>query len=236
MTGVPFARAERGVALIAVLLIASLLSVTGLGLALTFTVGRLVARNHLDAAVLEAAAHAGIDLAAGALADADWDAVLSGLEVADGVDGLPSGVRSVDGTAVDLDAETNLLNCARPTACSPAERSAVTTDRPWGANNPHWRAYLFGPISSFGGFRHGPPVYLVVWIGDDGREVDGRPDLDGSNGAGRHLLRVRAMALGQRGARRVRDAELVRVCTLDESMCEPGIRVQSERDVRHALP
>lgn len=232
----PVAAAETGVALIVVLLVASLVTVVGLGLSLVLTIGQLAARNHRDAAVLQAAAHAGIDLAAGALAVDDWQAVLGGGLTAAGADGPPGGVRMLDRDAIDLSAETHLLNCGRRTDCSAAERTANTIERPWGPNNPFWRLYLFGPLSSFMPLRSPASTYVMVWVADDSREVDGRPDFDGGEEPGRHVLRARAVALGRAGARRVVEAEMVRICLDGRSWCEPGIRVQSQREERHAVP
>jgi hypothetical protein len=229
-------RPERGVALITVLLVASLVFVAGLGLTLLVTIGQLVARNHRDAAVLRAAADGAIELAADGLAVDDWQAVLGGWLVGSGADGAPTGVRVVDAQLIDLDAETSLLNCGRREACSPAERAANTFARPWGANNPSWQLYLFGPLSTFVPLRFAATTYVLVWVADDSRETDGRPDLDGGNEPGRHILRARAMAVGRDGARRVVEAELVRVCLEGRPACEPGIRVQSQREIRHALP
>jgi len=227
---------SRGIALITVLLVASLVFVVGVGLSLVLTIGHLVARNHRDAAILQAAGHAGIELAARSLADTDWQDVLQGTVVAEGADGAPAGVRMVGATPIDLAEETHRLNCGRTTSCSPAERAAVTLDRPFGPNNPFWQLYLFGPLSSFAAFRFPASTYLLVWVADDGRETDGRPDLDGGDDAGRHVLRARAVAVGRDGARSSVDAELVRVCLEGRPTCEPGIRVQSQRETRHAVP
>ena len=230
------AASNRGIALITVLLVASLVFVVGVGLSLVLTIGQLVARNHRDAAILQAAAHAGIELTARSLADTDWQAVLQGMVVAEGADGAPAGVRLVDAAPIDLAAETHMLNCGRQTACSPAERAAITLERPWGPNNPFWQLYLFGPLSSFAAFRFPASTYLLVWVADDGRESDGRPEIDGGAEAGRHVLRARAVAVGRDGARTSVDAELVRVCLEGRAACEPGIRVQSQRETRHAVP
>lgn len=230
------AASSRGIALITVLLVASLVFVAGVGLSLVLTIGQLVARNHRDAAMLRAAAHAGIELAARSLANRDWQEVLQGMVVAESADGAPAGVRRVDASPIDLAAETHRLNCGRPTACSPAERAAVTLERPWGPNNPFWQLYLFGPLSSLATFRFPSSTYLLVWVADDGRETDGRPEIDGGGVVGRHVLRARAVAVGSDGARASVDAELVRVCLEGRAACEPGIRVQSQRETRHAIP
>lgn len=227
---------ESGVALIIVILVGTLVFVVGLGLLLMLGIGQLVVRNHREAATLQAAAEAGIDLAADGLATDDWQVVLAGGAVAASADGAPAGVRTVDGHVIRLDEETNLLNCAARTPCGPAERASNTSERPWGANNPFWRLYLFGPLRSLASLTHAPPVYLMVWIGDDGRETDGRPETDGGDPAGRHVVRAHAAAVGRDGARRAVTAELMRICLEGRATCEPGIRVQSVRDRRHALP
>jgi len=227
---------DRGVALITVLLVSSFVFVAGVGLALVMMVGQLAARNHREAAALLAAADGGLDLAADALVGVDWQAALGGLAVAPQSDGAPSGVRRVAGSSVDLAAETNRQNCGRTSACSAADLAAISAERPWGVNNPVWQLFLFAPLAGLGEFRFATDMYVLVWVADDGRETDGRPDLDGGNAAGRNALRARAMAVGREGGRRVVDAEIVRVCLDGRPTCEPGIRVQSQREVRYALP
>lgn len=229
-------RSSRGIALVAVLVVSSLVAVIAMGLTLVATIGRLVARNHREAAALAAAAEGGIELAARALDTDDWSLVLRGLRVAGGSDGAPGGPRDLAGLVVDLSRETHLLNCARPAGCAAADLAAVTRARPWGANNPHWRLYLYGPVATLTAAQMAPPAYLLVWVADDGRETDGRPDIDGGAAEGRHVLRVRALALGASGARRTADAEVVRVCVDGRPLCQPGIRVQSMRELRHTLP
>jgi hypothetical protein len=227
---------NRGVALITVLLVSSFVFVVGVGLALVMMVGQLAARNHREAAALLAAADGALDLAADALAGVDWQAALGGLAVAPQSDGAPTGVRRVAGSLIDLSAETNRQNCGRTSACSAAALVAISAERPWGVNNPVWQPFLFGPFARLAEFRFAADIYVLVWVADDGRETDGRPDLDGGSAAGRNVLRARAMAVGREGGRRVVDAEIVRVCLDGRSTCQPGIRVQSQREVRYALP
>jgi hypothetical protein len=76
-------------------------------------------------------------------------------------------------------------------------------------------------------------AYVVVWIGDDARETDGDPSLDGAGGGqeGRYVVRARAEAFGPRGGRRVIEAELSRSCVTTETgdECLPGSRIHSWR-------
>ena len=107
------------------------------------------------------------------------------------------------------------------------------------------RCLILVAFAALAPFAHGQPrteIYKCVDASgrasytNDSRETDGRPDLDGGNDPGRHILRARAMAVDRDGARRVVEAELVRVCLEGRPACEPGIRVQSQREIRHALP
>jgi hypothetical protein len=232
---------SRGIALVTVLLVSSLVFTMALGLSLVVSVNQLVVRNYSESVALAAAARAGVELAAHELGDADWNAVLAGLVQANGSDGPPTGPRALAGApTIDLAIQTNLLNCASAVGCSDGEMAAVRADRPWGVNNPHWRLFLYGPLGSFAALRFPPAVYLLVWVGDDGREGDGAPDIDGGSPAeeGRDVVRVHAAAFGRDGGRRAVAAELLRVCRPPAAgpRCLPGIRVQSWRDLRESLP
>ena len=231
----------RGIALVTVLLVSSLVFTMALGLSLVVSVNHLVVRNHSESAALAAAARGGVELAAHALADADWNAVLSGSAQASGSDGAPSGSRVLAGArTLDLSVQTHLLNCGSALGCSDGEMQAVTASRPWGANNPRWRPFLYGPLGSLVPLHSSPAIYLLVWVGDDGRETDNAPEADGGapGEEGRGVLRVHAAAFGRDGGRRAVEAELVRVCRPPDAgpPCLPGIRVQSWRDLRESLP
>lgn len=215
--------------------------VLALGLSLVTAVDHLSMRNYRESTALRHAAEAAVELAARALSETpSWDAVLSGIAQADGADGAPSGTREEGGIRVDLTVQTNLVNCGQAGGCSAADLQAATADRPFGANNPHWRLFLYGPHRSLASWRHPVPAYILLWIGDDGREVDGDPERDGGGpaGEGGGTVRVRADAFGRSGGRRAVEAELSRVCLREEGLpvCLPGIRVQSWRDLRHAIP
>ena len=80
------------------------------------------------------------------------------------VDGAPSGSRQLrDGRSIDLADATSQAN-GEP--------------RPWGANNPRWQLFAYGPLGG---------AYVIVWAGDDPAETDGDPGRDdvlGNPGAG----------------------------------------------------
>jgi hypothetical protein len=232
---------QSGVALILVLLITSFVSAVGLGLALVVFMDQLASGNHRGSAAMLYAADAGIELAARDLALLDdWNAALAGTTRGRFTDGSPTGVRAIPGGGtVNLTAETNLLNCGKRSACTSGQMDANSRERPWGANNPRWRLYAYGPFQDLGAVARPVPCYLAVWVADDSREEDNNPEADAEvDEPGRGIVRVRAEVFGPLGGRRAIEAELARVCRrLDgEEACLPGSRVQSWQELRQLLP
>lgn len=232
---------DRGIALIMVVLVTTFLSALGMGLMLAVFMDRLATGNLSGSVAMLFAADAGVELAARDLAQAaDWDAVLAGSERGSFTDGAAAGVRAIPGGgAVDLAAATNQLNCGKATVCTAAQMNANSRERPWGANNPRWQLYAFGPMEQLTSWMRPAACYLIVWIADDAREMDGNPAVDDAqrDAPGHGIVRVRAEAYGAAGSRRAIEAELARVCPEDpEEPCLPGIRVQSWQELRQAVP
>ena len=229
---------QRGIALILVILVTSFLSALGLGVALAVFLDRLASGNLRGSIAMLYAADSGIELTARDLAQEDWSLALAGGVQGSLVDGPPGGVRAIPGGgAIDLTALTNTLNCGKTTACTVPQMNAATKERPWGANNPRWRLFLYGALNDFEPVFRLAPCYLAVWIADDTGEVDGDPLADGEDAAsGQGVLRVRAEAWGPTGSRRAIEAELARICPPSLGSCLPGIRVQSWQELRQAIP
>src|SRR5262249_1212763 len=181
-----------------------------------------------------------------ALADlsyqADWTPVLAGSVRSSFAAGLPSGIRRLPaGSTIYLDGISNLANCEKASVCSDAEVAAVTTDRPWGANNPRWTLFAYGPLAN----TLGPATvrsifYVLAFVGDDPSENDGNPSVDGlmaanSPNPGNGIVVVRGEAFGPRGAHKVVEATIARR-TIPSA--DPGgqpsteLRVLSWREVR----
>jgi hypothetical protein len=232
---------ERGIALIMVTLVTAFLSALGVGLILAIFMDRLATGNMSASVAMLYAADAAIELAARDLSQvADWDAVLTGSTRGSFTDGAPEGVRGIPGGGViDLTANTNELNCGKPTNCTEAQMNANSRQRPWGLNNPRWQLYVFGPMEQLPQFSRPAPCYLAVWIADDGREEDGDPlsDAPEDEEPGHGIVRVHAEVFGAAGSRRAIEAELARSCRgSGAGACLPGIRVQSWRELRQAIP
>src|SRR5262249_3212495 len=71
-----------------------------------------------------------------------WDDVLNGAVRSAVADGLPLGVRATPaGSPLDLSQVLNLANCRKTSACTDADMDLVTSERPWGRNNPRWQPF-----------------------------------------------------------------------------------------------
>lgn len=224
---------QRGVALIVTLLGVGLMTVLGLGLVLSAAAERLAGANHDDSVRLLNVAESALEITARRLGSLDdWSLALDGRVQSELVDGAPVGARHpLPGLVIDLTNLTNLASCGRAAACDDLQVAAPTADRPWGLNNPRWRAFLHAPLAALDDPLHRPPAYAVVLVGDDEEETDGDVTADGGgpDGEGRYIIRARAYAFAPTGGRRVIEARLARICTRvdGDEVCRPGSRVQS---------
>ncbi len=191
-----------------------LLSALGLALVLVSSSEIATAGNYRDSGGALQAADAALERAVAELmAAGDWDEVLAGLRRSPHVDGAPAGERRLPaGGVLDLAAVAGRVHCGKPAPCSPAEMDVVTAARPWGANNPHYQLFAYGPFDA--GVRQvaRPGPYVVVMVADDPMETDGDPARDGAGDGnpGRGRLLVRAEAFGPGRAHQVVEATIFR--------------------------
>ena len=210
----------RGTALVAAILLMLLLSVTGLGLALTASLDPAICRNFEAASGALRAAESGILLAAHDLAAvADWSIVLRGPWTTTLIGPTTAaGPRRIGVPAPTWTSLTSVARCGQVTSCSAAATATVTLERPWGHNNPAWR--LLGVVRVGDGLpgRAMGPFDVGVWVGDDPSEADDDPLTDGGarggttgeSPSGLGVILLRAEAFGLRGEHGVLRATLVR--------------------------
>jgi hypothetical protein len=223
---------ERGFALLITLMAMSLLSALGLALVLNTATDVLIADHFRAAREALYAADAGIEYAIADLETvADWNSVLRGARQSTFSDGSPGGSRTLsDGSAIDLTRATNMLNCGHAAECSVDEMNSSTPLRPWGANNPRWNLYAYGPLSavvSTGTVNSS--MYVAVWIADDQSENDNDPTIDGATNTnpGSGVLVVHAEAFGPRATHKVLEATVARAQTPRGAS---GVRILSWRE------
>jgi len=201
----------RGSALVIVLLAMWLLSALAAAMLTIAAADTMAAANQRDARVALYAAESAIERAADEVVRLpDWVEVLSGVVRSTRVDGAPSGSRRMpDGRVIQLEQVPNLANCGSVNPCTVAALAATTTDRPWGANNPRWRLFAYGPTP---GASPLSTAYSIVMVADDPMESDGNPDRDAPPGSpGADVILLRAEACGPAGSRRVIEAAVARV-------------------------
>jgi hypothetical protein len=218
------------VALLAMLLVLAL----GLMLVLNTSIETMIAGNFRSGQEALYAADAGAERVMDELMSAsDWNNILRGAERSVFVDDSPPGTRTLsDGSTIDLVKATNLLNCGRAGACTPAEMDAVTADRPWGLNNPRWALYAYGPLSTLLATNTiNSSLYVAVWVGDDPCENDGDPTADGDSesnpGSGTAMIHAEAFGPGE--THKLLEATVRRI---DVSQPARGVRMTSWREVR----
>jgi hypothetical protein len=144
------------------------------------------------------------------LVAAHWTDVLSGA--------VPSTF--VDATLAPTLASNDRLDLVALTADVQRQSNASSS---WGANNPRWRLFAYGPLAAVdgtGAVQSG--AYLVTWIADDPAETDGDPSTD-SNGR----VSLLARAVGVHGS-----ARIVEVTLLRTAPGRAGVRILSWRERR----
>lgn len=121
----------------------TLMSALGTALIMATIVESKIVANFRRATESRYAADAAVERAVDELFRiADWNTILDGSTRSAFVDGSPLGIRLIaDGRALNLAEVQNLANCQKVTTCSESDMQAITTERPWGLNNPEWQLF-----------------------------------------------------------------------------------------------
>jgi Tfp pilus assembly protein PilX len=247
-------RREDGIALMVAMMAMLLMTALGVALVLTTSSETIIAGNYRNSGEALYAADAVLERAIDDLLTVpDWNSLLTGSVQSAFIDGAPSGARSLpDGSTIDLTQALNMANCAKVTTCSTTDMDTVTTERPWGPNNPRWQLYAYGKMSSLMPTDSvDSSYYVIVMVGDDPSETDRNPLQDGitpclntvptSNGAsppvwscnpGTGVLAMRAEAFGPRGAHKVIELTVARTDTTELERGYTGQRGQDEQNRR----
>jgi hypothetical protein len=113
-------------------------------------------------------------------------------------------------------------------------QAATDTANLWGANNPRWRLFAWGPLSELlDGSTIDSPMYVAVWVADDPADgpttgaADGNPLLD-ANGT----LTLRAEAIGPSGTRKTIEVTIARTSGTEIERGQIAQRGQEELNQR----
>ena len=194
---------DQGSALVIALLATVLLTTMGVGLVMVSNTEGAIASNYRAGSEMLYGADAAVErVVQDLLLVPRWNDILSG--------SLKSGF--VDGSMTPTAPFGGLLDLNALTTDIQAQSDATA---PWGANNPLWRLFAYGPLSSMGGLSSiQSNSYVAVWIADDPSEIDNNNQAD-VNG----VITVLAQAYGPNGT--IRAVE-VTVTKTDSSEIERG--------------
>ena len=231
---------ERGIALVLALMTMTMMMALGTALILTTNTELRITRNFAAASEATYAADAVLERVINDMVGVhDWNALLDGSAQSTFVDGRPVGVRIlIDGRTINLDEVVNTANCQRATPCSDEDMNKVTTERPWGLNNPRWRPFAWGWLNSLTSTNSvNSPFYVLLMVGDDPSECDNNPLVDGGPpvppcggdpafNPGSGVMSLRAEAFGPFGTHKVIEA------TVAHGHVGSGARLLSWREMR----
>lgn len=150
-----------------------------------------------------------------------WNDILTGAAKSAFVDGTMTGQKTLpSGARITLDAATAQLQ---------AETDAANL---WGANNPRWQLFAWGPLNDVLPNTIQSPMYVAVWIADDPADgmngvIDGNPLAD-VNGT----LTVHAEAYGPSGTRKVVEVTVARTASTEIERGQIAQRGQEELNQR----
>lgn len=173
--------ADRGVALVVVVMAVALLTALASALTLATITETAIAANYRDATETFYAAEAAVEFAKGEVAStSDWSDIVVAPGRSAFVDGPPGGRRTVGATTVDLRAATSDVNAVAPGAFGDAR----------------WVLYAYGR------FRDLVPssprrsqFYVVVWVAD-------RAGASAEESSAPQALSILGQAYGGHGSRR----------------------------------
>ena len=183
---------DEGAAVVLALLVTVLLSLLGAGLLTLANTETLIAASYRHGQEASYGAEAALERALADLhAAADWTAVLASppANLVSTFDDGQVNVRLPEGRVVNLPAQTMERQRESDEEAGPAV---------FGADSPRWRLFAHASIEDLDPPpAAGAPLYLLVWVADDGADGDGDPARD-ANGR----IHVHAEAFGAAGARR----------------------------------
>ncbi len=220
-------QSETGTALIIALMSMMLLTALGAAVIMVTNTETMIASNYRNGQEALYAADAAVErVVQDLLMVPRWNDILSGAEQSAFIDGSMSEQKTLPGGG-------HLTLCCG-TSSATAQLQAITdADNPWGANNPRWRLFAWGPLSSMLPTPIDSPMYVAVWIGDDPADgptagtTDGNPSMD-TNGT----LTLHAEAFGPGGTHKTVEVTVARTSSTEIERGQIAQRGQEELNQR----
>ena len=211
-------RDERGTALIIALMAMMLLTALGAAVVMVSSTETAISSNYRNGQEALYAADAALErVVQDLLMIPRWNDILNGTSQSGFVDGASTVRKTLPaGGVMTLTSAT-------------AELQGVTdTQNLWGANNPRWQLFAWGPLADMlPNNQIDSPMYVAVWVADDPAETDGNPLTD-TNGT----LTLHAEAYGPSGSRKVVEITVARTSSTEIERGQIAQRGQEELNQR----
>ena len=208
---------ERGVALIIALMAAMLLTALGMALIMVTRTETKITANFRNSQEALYAADGGTErVVQDLLLVPRWNDLLTGTMTSSFHDAT---------TTPDLPGGGSEINLASATAQLQANTDTLNL---WGANNPRWRLYAWGPVTNLlPSATIDSWMYIAVWVADDPSEIDGDPLTD-TNG----VLTLHSEAWGPGGAHKIVEVTVARTTSTEIERGQIAQRGQEELNQR----
>ena len=222
---------ERGAALITALLATMLLTALGMAAVLVSNTETMITSNYRRSSEALYAADAAIEIVVQDLLMVPrWNDVISG-----GAVGAPwpsamtsSFVFGPTSGDIDIPGGGIVRLCCDSSSVSGQLQSETNSANLWGANNPTWRLYAWGPLNNILPTQTvGGDAFVAVWVADDPSEGDGNPMAD-TNG----VLTLHAEAYGSAGTRKIVEVTVNRSSSTEIERGQIAQRGQEELNQR----
>jgi hypothetical protein len=224
-------RDERGAALITALLATMLLTALGMAAVLVSNTEGMITANYRRSSEAIYAADAAVEMAVQDLLMVPrWDDVISGGTVGNpAVSAMTASfVFGAASAEFDIPAGGKVVLCCGTTSVSGQLQSETNTANLWGANNPTWRLYAWGPLASVLPTQTvGSDAFVAVWVADDPSEGDNNPMVDGNG-----VLTLHAEAYGAGGTRKIIEVTVARTSSTEIERGQIAQRGQEELNQR----
>ena len=225
---------EQGTALIIALLSMMLLTALGAAVVMVTNTETMIANNHRNSQEAIYSADAVVErVVQDLLMVPRWNDVLAGSVQSSFIDGDMAVQKTLPGGGKIL------LCCGGNTATAQLQADTDGLNL-WGANNPQWKLFAWGPMSEIlPGVTVDNPYYVAVWVADD--PADAVPDAFGNPGAvpdnnaladANGVLTLHAEAIGPTGTRKVVEVTVARTDSTEIERGQIAQRGQEELNQR----
>jgi len=213
---------QQGTALIIALMAMMLLTALGAAVVIVSNTETHIAMNYRNSQEALYGADAAVErVVQDLLLIPRWNDILSGASQSGFVDGAMTSAKT-------LPAGGTMTLCCGPNTATAQLQAETDTANLWGANNPQWKLFAWGPLGDMlPNNQIDSPLYVAVWIADDPAETDNNPATDGNG-----TLTLHAEAVGPAGTRKVIEVTVARTSSTEIERGQIAQRGQEELNQR----